>query len=384
METNGINIERLIRLALLGTISAAEKEKLSAWLDERPENRSLFEKIQREVRSSEELPVFCRLDEEEAWERFRRSRGRGRGRRLVVLRYAAAVAVLVGVALSVWIYKDGGSSHEETAIVPGSPKATLTVASGESVVLGDGGAEKVVEVTSGRQAKRSGDSLIYVATRPATGAEEFNTLSIPKGGEFKLVLSDGTMVYLNAATRLRYPVAFGGNERRVRLEGEAYFEVARDSARPFYVEAGDLRVRVYGTSFNVNTQREGETQAVLVEGCVGVKVAGMVEEVEMKPGELLCYDRRTGTLSVKSVDTRQYVAWKDGYFAFEDATLEEIMQKLALWYNVEVFFQSEEAKRFVFTGFMRKYEQIDTILAAVRDVTGVRYSISGRTVVISR
>ena len=384
METNGINIERLIRLALLGTISTAEKEKLSAWLDERPENRSLFEKIQREVRSSEELPVFCRLDEEEAWERFRRSRGRRRGKRLVALRYAAAVAVLVGVALSVWIYKDGGPSHEETAIVPGSPKATLTVASGESVVLGDGGAEKVVEVTSGRQAKRSGDSLIYAATRPATGAEEFNTLSIPKGGEFKLVLSDGTMVYLNAATRLRYPVAFGGNERRVRLEGEAYFEVARDSARPFYVEAGDLRVRVYGTSFNVNTQREGETQAVLVEGRVGVKVAGMVEEVEMKPGELLRYDRGTGTLSVKSVDTRQYVAWKDGYFAFEDATLEEIMQKLALWYNVEVFFQSEEAKRFVFTGFMRKYEQIDTILAAVRDVTGVRYSISGRTVVISR
>lgn len=384
METNGINIERLIRLALLGAISAAEKEKLSAWLDERPENRSLFEKIQREVRSSEELPVFCRLDEEEAWERFRRSRGRRRGKRLVALRYAAAVAVLVGVALSVWIYKDGGPSHEETAIVPGSPKATLTVASGESVVLGDGGAEKVVEVTSGRQAKRSGDSLIYAATRPATGAEEFNTLSIPKGGEFKLVLSDGTMVYLNAATRLRYPVAFGGNERRVRLEGEAYFEVARDSARPFYVEAGDLRVRVYGTSFNVNTQREGETQAVLVEGRVGVKVAGMVEEVEMKPGELLRYDRGTGTLSVKSVDTRQYVAWKDGYFAFEDATLEEIMQKLALWYNVEVFFQSEEAKRFVFTGFMRKYEQIDTILAAVRDVTGVRYSISGRTVVISR
>lgn len=384
METNGINIERLIRLALLGAISATEKEKLSAWLDERPENRSLFEKIQREVRSSEELPVFCRLDEEEAWERFRRSRGRGRGRRLVALRYAAAVAVLVGVALSVWIYKDGGPSHEETAIVPGSPKATLTVASGESVVLGDGGAEKVVEVTSGRQAKRSGDSLIYAATCPAAGAEEFNTLSIPKGGEFKLVLSDGTMVYLNAATRLRYPVAFGGNERRVRLEGEAYFEVARDSARPFYVEAGDLRVRVYGTSFNVNTQREGETQAVLVEGCVGVKVAGMVEEVEMKPGELLRYDRGTGTLSVKSVDTRQYVAWKDGYFAFEDARLEEIMQKLALWYNVEVFFQSEEAKRFVFTGFMRKYEQIDTILAAVRDVTGVRYSISGRTVVISR
>ena len=185
METNGINIERLIRLALLGTISTAEKEKLSAWLDDRPENRSLFEKIQREVRSSEELPVFCRLDEEEAWERFRRSRGRRRGKRLVALRYAAAVAVLVGVALSVWIYKDGGPSHEETAIVPGSPKATLTVASGESVVLGDGGAEKVVEVTSGRQAKRSGDSLIYAATRPATGAEEFNTLSIPKGGEFK-------------------------------------------------------------------------------------------------------------------------------------------------------------------------------------------------------
>ena len=368
---------------LLGVATDEERGELEAWLDERPENRELYERIRRELRSAEELPVFCRLDEAKAWEDFKRNREGKRRRRLTVrmTRYAAAVVVVVGAALAVWMFRGERPAGKEEAIVPGSSRATLVVASGETVVLGADGGEGVVDVTAGRQAKRLEDALVYDTTRTAVAAEEYNTLSIPRGGEFKLMLADGTLVHLNAATRLKYPVAFGGKERRVWLEGEAYFEVATDSARPFYVETADMRVRVYGTAFNVNTHKDGKTQTALVEGRVGVTVAG-TEEMMMEPGELLSYYRREKTVTLEHVDTRPYVAWKEGYFAFENETLEEMMRTLALWYNVEVFFQSEEVKHFVFTGFMRKYEQIETILAAVCDVTGAHYSINGRTVVI--
>lgn len=387
MENGKEKIERLIRRKMLGVLSEAETRELEAWLAEGEGNRRLFERIVHGARVSEELPLFCRLDEEEAWERFRQQVQRGkRGRRRSLVprwwRVAAAAVVVIGVGVAVWMQGGTETKPVATTIVPGSSQATLVVADGKTIALETGAGESVVEVTAGQEARRKEDVLVYDTAGGGTEAEVFNTLTTPRGGEFKLMLSDGTLVHLNADTRLRYPVAFVGKERRVFLSGEAYFEVATDSTRPFYVETGDVQVRVYGTEFDVNTYREGETRAVLVEGRVGVKPLRGRNEVEMKPGELLTYERATKTMRVERVDVRSYVAWKEGYFAFENETLEEVMERLALWYNVEVFFQSEQAKAFEFTGFMRRYEEIDTIMTAIRDVTGVHYSINGRTVVI--
>ena len=145
-----------------------------------------------------------------------------------------------------------------------------------------------------------------------------------------------------------------------------------------------MQVRVYGTEFGVNTRAGDYARTVLVEGSIGLRVKGIDDEVVMKPGELARYDRKEKTLTVRPVNVRSYVAWKEGYFAFENETLEQIMATLSLWYNVDVFFQSESVKNFVFTGFLRKYERIDSILVAIQDVTGVKYSINNRTVILSR
>jgi len=211
-----------------------------------------------------------------------------------------------------------------------------------------------------------------------------NTLRVPRGGEFRLKLSDGTNVYLNSASELKYPVRFDEKERRVYLSGEAYFEVTKDSNRPFYVVMEEVQIRVYGTEFNVNTHQPGKVHTVLVDGKVGIKKRGMTEEVTMKPGELASFDREAGTFEVKEVDVRQYVVWKDGYFTFENESLEQILNTLSLWYDVDVFFQSEAVKQLVFTGYMKRYDDISEILNAITDVVGVNFTINGKTIIVSK
>lgn len=391
MEIDNTELIRLIRSYLAGTLSGDESRNLRVWLDKSPEHEKLLKKIRQEIKISEELPIFCQLDENDAWNHFKQLAAK-KERKLryyqfyKALAYAAAVAIPVVVILSFWIYGNTRSVDKEKSsiILPGWTQATLITANGKTYQLGDGRGGEGVNVALNQQAVQMNDALVYDTTRIASSVEEFNELSIPRGGEFKIVLSDGTLVYLNSATSLKYPVAFSSKERRVFLSGEAYFKVAKDSVRPFYVVTDGLQMRVYGTEFNVNTRGGNCIRTVLVEGHVGVRMKSAEKEVMMNPGEIADYNRELKSLIVKPVDVRPYVAWKNGYFAFENETLEQIMETLSLWYNVDVFFQSESLKDFVFTGFVRKYEQIDSILVAIRDVTGVSYSINNRTVVLSR
>ena len=209
-------------------------------------------------------------------------------------------------------------------------------------------------------------------------------LRIPKGGEFKLQLADGTRVYLNSATDLRYPVAFTGSERRVYLKGEAYFEVAKDAEHPFIVVTDDVQVRVYGTSFNVNTLGADGVRTVLVEGKVGIRGQDSDREYVLKPNELAFYDWNSRDMKIETVDPDLYTLWRKGIFVFERETLENIMNILSLWYDMEVFFQSESAKQLHFSGHMKRYEQIEDILHAITDATGVVFTINDRTVCVSR
>ena len=135
----------------------------------------------------------------------------------------------------------------------------------------------------------------------------------------------------------------------------------------------EVQVRVYGTEFNVNTHQPGKVHTVLVDGKVGIKKRGMTEEVTMKPGQLASFDREAGTFEVKEVDVRQYVVWKDGYFTFENESLEQILNTLSLWYDVDVF-----------TGYMKRYNDISEILNAITDVVGVNFTINGKTIIVSK
>lgn len=393
MDLYDENIARLIRHSLTGELSEQERVELEAWLRDSEEHQVLFEKIKKEIRISSESSLFRSLNDEVAWQKFKTTT-RERKRRVYVRRiltYAAVIVLpLVVVAVFLFLNREKDTlpiaSERVVKITPGGPRAVLITADQTIHELNGVQGQREIEVEKGVVIKQGGANLEYdsLVASVQEVALAMNTLRVPRGGEFRLKLSDGTNVYLNSASELKYPVRFDEKERKVYLSGEAYFEVTKDSNRPFYVITEEVQVRVYGTEFNVNTHQPGKVHTVLVDGKVGIKKRGMTGEITMKPGELASFDRNAGTFEVKEVDVRQYVVWKDGYFTFENESLEQILNTLSLWYDVDVFFQSESAKQLVFTGYMKRYNDISEILNAITEVVGVNFTINGKTIIVSK
>ena len=392
MELYNENIARLIQRSLLGELTERERQELEAWLKDSREHGVLFNKVKRDMRVSVESPVFCSLNDEFAWLKFK-TITRKRKRQVVIwqmLKYVAVIAVPLIISVFWYLGQRDNvvklASRSSETIVPGESKAVLVAADGKIHELNGKQEQQVIEVGEGVLVKHGGSNLVYdsVVAAEHENILEMNTLRIPRGGAFQLTLSDGTVIYLNSATKLKYPVAFNGKERKVYLSGEAYFEVAKDVERPFYVVTDELEIRVYGTEFNVDTRGKGGVRTVLVNGKIGARDRRGKYEVLMKQGELATLDRKTGEIVLREVDVRRYIAWKDGFFAFEEESLEEIMNTLSLWYNVDVFFQSESVKGLVFTGYMRRYSDVMDILDAITDVVDVHFDVNGRTIIVSK
>lgn len=380
-------IGHLLQKYFSGTIMPDEQCLLDSWMKEKEEHKQLFERLRKDTRFAEEYGIFREVDTTRAWETFRVKNGLGRQRRMTTwIRYAAVIVLPLLVA-GVWLlYPRGGEQSipvaQNTKIVKREVSPVLEVVGGGKVIL-EKEKDKMIEAGRGVEVQQSSGMLVYSDTVVPEFVDT-NVLRIPKGGEFKLQLADGTQVYLNSATDLKYPVAFTGRERRVYLKGEAYFEVAKDAEHPFIVVTDDVQVRVYGTSFNVNTLGADGVRTVLVEGKVGILGQDSDREYVLKPNELAFYDRNSRDMKIETVDPDLYTLWRKGIFVFERETLENIMNTLSLWYDMEVFFQSESAKKLHFSGHMKRYEQIEDILHAITDATGVVFTINDRTVCVSR
>lgn len=379
-------IGHLLQKYFSGTIMPDEQRLLDSWMKEKEEHKQLFERLRKDTRFAEEYGIFREVDTTRAWETFRVKNGLGRQRRMTTwIKYVAVIALPLLVA-GVWLlYPRGGEQSipvaQNTKIVKREVSPVLEVVGGGKVIL-EKEKDKMIEAGRGVDVQQSSGMLVY-SDSVVSEYVDTNVLRIPKGGEFKLQLADGTRVYLNSATDLRYPVAFTGPERRVYLKGEAYFEVAKDVEHPFIVVTDDVQVRVYGTSFNVNTLGADGVRTVLVEGKVGIRGQDLDREYVLKPNELAFYDRNSRDMKIETVDPDLYTLWRKGIFVFERETLENIMNTLSLWYDMEVFFQSESASSCIFRTYER-YEQIEDILHAITDATGVVFTINDRTVCVSR
>ena len=391
MKKDMENISHLVRGHFTGTNGPEEEERLRAWVAESDEHRERFERWERDDRFAREYRVFRAVDAEGAWERFREKFGlRDRRRSLAWIRYAAAVVAIPLVAGAIWWGVSTSEKERPMATVAQTempklrhPAAVLKLADGRQVKLSH---SQQQDITVGGEIAARQDSLRLVYPS-ATAAEQVdtNTLLVPPGGEFDLQLADGTKVYLNSASTLRYPVSFeGSKERRVYLQGEAYFEVAKDKEHPFIVVTEDIEARVYGTEFNLNTRGKEGVRTVLVEGSLGVRANGQLEEYLLRPSDMATYDRRSREVTVEQVDTRIYTLWRKGVFVFERESLEDIMTTLAAWYDVDVVFQTGAARRLHFSGHMKRYEEISEILEALEEVTGARFSINGKTITVTK
>lgn len=305
-------------------------------------------------------------------------------RRFLIFRNIAAIAVfllVVGGGI-LWYHSMDQESRSLVAatdsIRPGKCQAVLVLSSGQQLKLSQ--AVRTVRDVDGVSIRvtpegvlnySSGDSVLF-------SENSCNRLLIPKGGEYKLQLADGTQVWLNAATEFSYPVVFTGKQRKVFLKGEAYFEVAQDSLRPFIVMADDVEVKVYGTKFDVENYASNRIRTVLVEGAVGMAKSG--EEVRLLPGQK---GETVGEeIRVESVDVAACIAWKNGDFVFENERLEDIMEQISRWYDVNIFYSRESSKDIRLSGDMKRYKEIQALLYYFEQISEVRFEIKEKTIVI--
>ena len=361
------------------TLKAEEVAELEKWLEADEKNKLYFDTFKEDFLAMR-WGLRARLISG-SFERLQKTIQRNN--RFRRLRYiAAAIFLLLAVGGGGWLFYRPVSAPVPLAvthspILPGKPQAVLVLSSGEQILL-DSLHREVKEQQGITIQVAEGGVLNYQSTgeTPETG-HLLNQVIIPRGGEYKLQLADGTKVWLNAATEFRYPVVFTGKQREVYLKGEAYFEVEKDSLHPFIVVADDVRVKVYGTSFNVNNYTE-EVQTVLVEGAVGMQQQG--QEVRLKPGQKgECKGRN---INVSEVDPYAYIAWKEGNFIFENEPLAEVMDKLARWYDVEVFYTREASRKIRLSGDMKRYKDIQSLLYYFEQISEVRFEVKGRTIVV--
>ncbi|MFR5660052.1 MAG: FecR domain-containing protein [Butyricimonas faecihominis] len=271
MDDCKFRMVEIMHLYLSGAITDEEMQELQKWLDAAPENRAMFDRVCKGKDILYKYRMYKKIDHRAAHERCEKRVGIKRRNIRVWLKYAVMLLFSLGT-IFVLLRNNEDKHPVEVAtvdILPGETKATLILADGKSVVLQHDTTRDIV-VGEGVNAKDSGSGIVYSVNGNDKGDLQYNVLQTPRGGEYQITLADGSIVQLNSATQLKFPVVFDKEKREVYLTGEAFFEVQKDEKRPFYVIADGIKIRVYGTSFNVNTHDKERVQTVLVEGLIGL------------------------------------------------------------------------------------------------------------------
>ena len=351
----------------LGIATEEEKREVEAWKNERAGRSELVENLLGQKDMVENDKELKRFPVWEAWRQAEKRLGRPRkGLRLLVecCKYAAVLAILAGGGY--FLFRERPLEVKVTKV--GMP-VFHSGTKGARLILGDG---KVVEITKdnrfqlaetdGTIIRKDSAGIVYSPVTSAGDSLVYNKMETLTGMEYTLALSDGSLVYLNAETSVKYPVVFAENERMVELDGEAYFEVAKDASRPFIVRMNGVDVKVTGTSFNARAYRnEGKVVTTLIEGRVEVNGKAIV------PGEQARYEVGNGDLEVAEVDVEHFVAWKEGYFVFRNERLEDVMRTLARWYKVEYHFMDEASKDVRIGARFGRYNDMTPIIEMLRE-----------------
>ena len=394
METNNNRITELTWKYLMGDLTEVERLELDAWLErDQPHNRRRFEERVAAENILEGMTLLAAATEVERVDKSRLFlAAEGRRPRLMRMAFVAAAACAVlAVAGGIFWKLDHGRSLPGTTIAssrevlgPGRNKATLILADNKQVSLDDAREGEIARQGNTEIAKTDSALLTY-NTRSANHNHnqevEFNTVVTPRGGQYKLQLADGTTVFLNAQSSLRFPVAFDGKERRVILEGEGYFEVAKDADRPFRVELkGGREITVLGTRFDVRDYPDDlGASATLLEGSVRVANGDLYAVLAADDRVAL---RPDGSLQVtKDEWADASIAWTRGLFRFRNASLGEVMRQIARWYDIEVEF-SGPVPEVPITASISRNTSASEVLDALKEIAGLHYTIEGRKVIV--
>ncbi|MCL4481733.1 MAG: DUF4974 domain-containing protein [Bacteroidetes bacterium] len=384
-------IARLIAGEIGPGLTQEEKKELADWLNEDLKNKELFNRIKSSANYRKWAETRGKINLHPSWENLFKAIQKEKKRTMFrkMLKYAAVICFPLIVAGGIYYIfnqvPEQAITSQTTEIRPGCNKAVLVLNDGESVAL-DSPDDLLLKEKDGTTIQKTEGLLNY--TKPVqklTKVPLFNTISIPRGGEYNLILADGTRVFLNAMSKFKYPVQFTGATREVELTGEAYFEVTH-SGTPFIVKTNGMDVEVMGTSFNVNAyENTGKVVTTLVEGKVKIESKGPVAGSRLLyPDEQAVFDLTDHRVDVNKVDVNLYTAWKEGKFIFYDTRLEDIMNTLTRWYSADVIFSDPEAKELHFSGSIDRYGDIQQILEIIQSTNKVEIEINKTTILFKR
>ena len=376
------DIHEIILARLAGEIKPEQDALLRQWLQESEQNR-------REYREFCALWYSARwgnrrenINKNSGWERIVQVRRRQKHRRLFVrISMAASIILIIGISWMYWPQENRVKVAEYKSVWDRA-EVTLILSSGDKVSVKDMRNNEVLE--EGVVISSDSSYLEYRKSEAVTsGVMAYNELVVPKCGEYRLRLADGSLVIMNSESRLRFPVEFIGDKREVYLEGEACFEVAKDMKKPFIVHTTKADVRVLGTVFNISAYSgEINTEVTLVDGKVQV-CAGNVEKL-LVPDQQFVLNNETSEVVVREVNAQNYIAWTDGLFRFDAMPLGQLMIRLGRWYDITYEFKDVSLQNVRFTGGFRKYDDICHIVGMIGEITNVTFNVDGNKVIIDK
>ena len=388
-EKNIFQLARIIAASLKGNANDEEQLTLREWLSVYTRNKKIYDEFKDGKRLEQKIVESQQINWKNDYQHFitKRQRTRKNRRMKTIIRYAAILTLPIVAAGIFLLQKNDRQTIVSISevIKPGEHKAVLITGGGERITLSDSTLSPIQE-QNGMIVNVTNNKVSYILPEDSLctqGSPIFNTLQIPRGGEYFLTLADGTEVWLNAETEIRYPVQFTGDKRVVYLDGEAYFTVAPDKNKPFTVVSTHASVSVLGTQFNFRAYPdERDVQTTLVSGSVIMQSEKYKQQIKLVPGEQGVLEKNSAKLMKQEVNTYLYTAWKDGRFAFRDARLEDLFNILARWYDLSVFYQSPEAKDIRFTGDLNKTDDFKSILKIIEQNERVIFTVNQRTVFI--
>ncbi|SFW51849.1 FecR family protein [Sinomicrobium oceani] len=382
---NKFGIADLIYKSVTEQLRPEEREALDLWL-QKSENRLLYRELLSKEKFQRSMSVYESVNLDRMYTLFqkrlmKRGRVKKRAVRSMIYKYAAVFAIgLLATGYYLWnrgseVFKGEESGVEiVNTIQPGYEKATLVLADGSEINL-EKSKDSFVMTNAVVEVENKDNLLVYKNKEGKQNQEirtpEYNTLHVPVGGIYSVVLPDGSTVYLNSASSLKFPEYFAGGERVVELEGEGYFDIVKNPSKPFTVKTRVRNIKVLGTRFNVSAYTEDELfSTTLVEGKV---ILG--DEVVLSPGEQAVIPKSTGVAMVQKVETELYTVWKDGKFYFDQEPLDKILTKAGRWYGFECTFADPDLKDRLFTGVAKKTYSLSQLLDMIARTSKINYQI---------
>jgi len=366
------------------TLTRQEHDELDAWVEANDENMRLFEELTDEKNIEANLQWMDRVNTEEQLRNVKEglvfSKPVVKARSTRLWTYSIAAALLLVVA-GIFVVRQMASKQtndtgtiSQVDILPEKNKSTITLSDGSIIEL-SAISNGALKDSSG--ARKAGDQIVY--TGDGSSELQFHTLTTSIGGQFSIQLSDGSRVWLNATSSIKYPTAFTGNERVVELSGEGYFEIAKDATRPFKVKMADNTfVTVLGTHFNISDYTDESSRNItLLEGSVAVSKGD--QRNLLKPGEQLKIENDR-IYVVKGIDTEVVTGWKDGQFVFKDADIKKIMQHVKRWYDVEVVYQDDVAH--LFNASISRKEDLSKLLRLLELTGKIHFKVQNKTIYV--